>query len=57
MPPSHVHEIANESDTVPTSVHVYSPPLATLQHFDYSSASELRMIRREVIDPSGSAFG
>ncbi|MDQ1480629.1 MAG: hypothetical protein QOI44_1490, partial [Actinomycetota bacterium] len=57
MPPSHIHEIANESDTVATSVHVYSPPLATMHHFDLSPDSELRMIRREVIDTPGSAFG
>jgi hypothetical protein len=57
MPPSHIHEIANESDTVATSVHVYSPPLATMHHFDFSPDSELRMIRREVIDTPGSAFG
>jgi hypothetical protein len=57
MSPSHIHEIANESDTVATSVHVYSPPLATMHHFDFSPESELRMIGREVIDTPGSAFG
>ena len=56
MAPSHVHEVANESDTVGTSVHVYSPPLATMHHFDLTHDSELRMIRREVIDTPGSAF-
>ncbi|MDQ1509506.1 MAG: hypothetical protein QOG50_1350 [Actinomycetota bacterium] len=56
MAPSHIHEIANESDTVATSVHVYSPPLAAMHHFDFTPDSELRMIRREVIDTSGSAF-
>ena len=50
MAPSHIHEVANESDTFAASVHVYSPPLATMQHFDLTPASELRMIRREVID-------
>jgi hypothetical protein len=57
MPPAHIHEIANESDTVATSVHVYSPPLATMHQFDFSPESELRMIGREVIDTPGSAFG
>ncbi len=56
MPPAHVHEIANQSDTVATSVHVYSPPLATMNHFDVAPNSELRMIRQEVIDTPGSAF-
>ena len=56
MPPTHVHEIANESDTVATSVHAYSPPLATMNHFHFTPDSELRMIRQEVIDTPGSAF-
>lgn len=57
MAPAHVHEIANESDTVGASVHVYSPPLATMNHFDVTPDSELRMIRREVIETPGPAFG
>jgi uncharacterized RmlC-like cupin family protein len=57
MPPTHVHEIANWSDTVASSVHVYSPPLATMNHFDVTPDSELRMIRREVIDTPGPVFG
>jgi hypothetical protein len=56
MPPTHIHEIANASDTVATSVHVYSSPLATMNHFDVTATSELRMIRREVIATPGSAF-
>jgi hypothetical protein len=57
MLPSHVHEIANWSDTVAASVHVYSPPLATMNHFDVTPDSELRMIRQEVIDMPGPMFG
>jgi predicted metal-dependent enzyme (double-stranded beta helix superfamily) len=56
MAPSHVHEVANESDTVAASVHVYSPPLATMRHFDLANGSELRMIGRELIDTPESAF-
>ena len=56
MAPSHIHAVANESDTVATSVHVYSPPLAAMHHFDFTPDSELRMIRREVIDTPGPAF-
>jgi hypothetical protein len=57
MAPSHIHEIVNESDTVAASVHVYSPPLATMQHFDLTPDSELRMIRREIVDAPESVFG
>jgi len=56
MAPSHIHEVANESDTVATSVHVYSPPLATMHHFDSTPGPELRMIRRELIDTPASTF-
>jgi hypothetical protein len=56
MAPSHIHKVANESDTVATSVHVYSPPLATMHLFDFTPDSELRMTRREVIDTPGSAL-
>ena len=52
MPPEHIHEIANESDTVAASVHVYSPPLETMYHFELADESHLRMIRREEVDPS-----
>ena len=56
MAPSHIHEVVNESDTVAASVHVYSPPLATMQHFDLTLDSELRMIRREIVDAPQSVF-
>ena len=57
MAPSHIHEVVNESDTVAASVHVYSPPLATMQHFDLTPDSELRMIHRELIDEPESVRG
>jgi len=57
MAPSHIHEVVNESDTVAASVHVYSPPLATMQHFDLAPGPELRVIRREVIDLPESVSG
>lgn len=56
MPPSHIHEVANESGTVAASIHVYSPPLEAMCHFDFTHDSELRMIRREVIETRSSAF-
>ena len=56
MPPAHIHEIANESVTVAASIHVYSPPLAIMHHFEIEHEAELRMIRREVVgaQPSGT---
>jgi predicted metal-dependent enzyme (double-stranded beta helix superfamily) len=50
MSPSHVHEIANESIVAAASVHVYSPPLETMQHYELTDESQLRMMRREVIE-------
>ncbi len=49
MSPSHVHEIANESIVAAASVHVYSPPLETMHHYELTNESQLRMMRREVI--------
>lgn len=50
MQPAHVHAIVNESDTTATSIHVYSPPLTTMQHFESANGSALRPARTEVID-------
>jgi hypothetical protein len=36
---------------VAASVHVYSPPLSTMQHFDTSNGGGLRTTHREVVDP------
>jgi len=55
MSASHVHEIANESATTATSVHVYSPPLTTMQHFESRSDSQLLAAYREVVD--ATTFG
>jgi predicted metal-dependent enzyme (double-stranded beta helix superfamily) len=43
MSASHVHEVANESKATAVSVHVYSPPLETMRHYEPGtlSASEL----------------
>lgn len=49
MPPSHVHEIANESTTTSASIHVYSPPLTAMQHYELTGASHLQVIRQEVV--------
>jgi predicted metal-dependent enzyme (double-stranded beta helix superfamily) len=50
MPASHVHEVANESNVTATSIHVYSPPLEAMHHYELTDESELRMMRREVIE-------
>jgi predicted metal-dependent enzyme (double-stranded beta helix superfamily) len=51
MAPSHVHTVANESSTPATSVHVYSPPLVAMQHYDESSATGAPQPRfREIVD-------
>jgi predicted metal-dependent enzyme (double-stranded beta helix superfamily) len=50
MSPSHVHEIANESIGAAASVHVYSPPLETMQHYELTDESQLQMMRREVVE-------
>jgi predicted metal-dependent enzyme (double-stranded beta helix superfamily) len=55
MSPSHVHAVANESATTATSVHVYSPPLATMQHFEKGNDSQLRRLHREVVEPDAIA--
>ena len=50
MSPSHVHEIANESIVAAASVHVYSPPLETMHHYELTDESQLRVMRREVVE-------
>jgi hypothetical protein len=36
MAPSHIHTVVNEAATPAASVHVYSPPLVAMQHYDES---------------------
>ena len=45
-----LHEVANESQATATSVHVYSPPLTTMQHFETGDDAQLRTLHREVVD-------
>jgi hypothetical protein len=53
MSPSHIHTVANESPTPAASVHVYSPPLVAMQHYDESPATGTPQPRfREVVDHS-----
>jgi predicted metal-dependent enzyme (double-stranded beta helix superfamily) len=50
MPASHVHEIANESGTGAASIHVYSPPLTTMQHYEPTAGAHPQVTRREIIE-------
>jgi hypothetical protein len=55
MHASHLHEVVNESDRVAVSVHVYSPPLTSMQHYEphhdpRTGRTELRRMRREMVD-------
>jgi predicted metal-dependent enzyme (double-stranded beta helix superfamily) len=49
MAPSHLHEVANESNEIAASIHVYSPPLATMQHYELTDESAPRAMHRESI--------
>jgi hypothetical protein len=50
MPASHVHDVANESNVTAASIHVYSPPLEAMHHYELTDASELRVMRRELVE-------
>jgi predicted metal-dependent enzyme (double-stranded beta helix superfamily) len=50
MSATHVHEVANESTNLAASIHVYSPPLEVMHHYEPVGDSPFRVIRREVID-------
>jgi predicted metal-dependent enzyme (double-stranded beta helix superfamily) len=50
MSASHVHEVANESIVTAASIHVYSPPLEAMHHYELRHESELRLMRREVVE-------
>jgi predicted metal-dependent enzyme (double-stranded beta helix superfamily) len=56
MARSHIHAVANASDTVAASIHVYSPPLETMHHFEIATDAELRMTRRELVDARPLTF-
>jgi hypothetical protein len=37
--PSHVHRVVNSSASVATSIHVYSPPLVTMDFYERDAAT------------------
>jgi predicted metal-dependent enzyme (double-stranded beta helix superfamily) len=49
MSAAHVHEVVNESPTVATSVHAYSPPLRAMRHYDIDAGARLRVVRHELV--------
>ena len=58
MSAAHVHSVANESRLLAASIHAYSPPLGTMQHYEQTDDSQLRPLHVEVVDPGTvSAYG
>ena len=57
MNAAHVHAVANESRTTATSVHVYSPPLTTMQHFETTADAGLTVVHREIVEAGTLAPG
>jgi predicted metal-dependent enzyme (double-stranded beta helix superfamily) len=55
MAPSHVHEVANETDAIAVSVHVYSPPLEEVRRYAVGADSALRVVHRDSVVSSGAA--
>ena len=53
----HVHEIANESRSLAAGIHVYSPPLETMHHYELTRRSLLEVVRKEAIDVAPIAPG
>ena len=47
MPATHVHEVVNESDAAAASIHVYSPPLTAMHHYESTADSAFRVMHRE----------
>ena len=57
MAASHVHAVANESSGAAASVHVYSPPLETMHHYELTDDAGLRTVRREIVEAGTVATG
>jgi hypothetical protein len=47
----HVHWVVNPTPQVATSIHVYSPPLTTMDFYETESDSTFRRLRTELADP------
>jgi hypothetical protein len=45
--PEHVHRVVNPSTAVATSLHVYSPPLVSMDFYEADAASTLSRTHRE----------
>jgi hypothetical protein len=49
LPQALVHAVSNESRTVAENIHVYSPPLERMHHYERHNRTGLRIARRELI--------
>ena len=47
----HVHWVVNPTPQVATSIHVYSPPLTTMDFYEAEPDSTFRRLRTELADP------
>jgi predicted metal-dependent enzyme (double-stranded beta helix superfamily) len=47
LPASHVHDVHNRGGRPATSIHVYSPPLATMTFYEHATARFLEPLRSE----------
>jgi Cysteine dioxygenase type I len=50
MSATHVHAVVNETGEIATSIHAYSPPLSSMQHYDATNGGT-RAQYREIVDP------
>ena len=55
--PGHVHRVVNPSATVATSVHVYSPPLVSMDFYEVAGAGALQPTHREPAPGTRSGRG
>ena len=46
-----MHAVANESGAPAASIHVYSPPLSTMHHYEDTADAPLRVLHREQVAP------
>ena len=54
VPVGEIHDVLNLSEATATSIHVYSPPLSSMTHYD---ALTLEPVREERYVPDGAVYG
>ncbi len=50
MAAAHVHEVVNAARVPAASIHVYSPPLTMMNHYESTAESALRAVHHEIVD-------